>query len=113
LLEWFLSQKSAIKGYTKAYFSGLTTLEIAKQLHENILPDITINGLYHLSGLKINKYELLTVASKVYEKNVEIITDEHLVIDRSLRSDKYKEKTGYIPPSWSTLLEELRSSNLH
>lgn len=108
LLEWFLSQKTVVKGYTKAYFSGLTTLEIAKQLHQNILPNVAMKGLYHLSGPKINKYQLLLEVAKIYKKNIQMIPDDTLVIDRSLRANRYKEKTGYVPPSWTIMLEELK-----
>ena len=39
LLDWFLSTKGEIEGYSKAFFSGLTTLEHAKVLDKFIIPN--------------------------------------------------------------------------
>ena len=54
LLEWFLSRKKKIKGYSKAYFSGFTTLELAKILHDNIIKKNNFqSGIFHLSSKKL------------------------------------------------------------
>jgi dTDP-4-dehydrorhamnose reductase len=44
LLNWFLSQKKSIKGYKKAIFSGLTTLEISRVLEKYIIPNKKIKA---------------------------------------------------------------------
>ena len=58
LLNWFFQQKSEIRGYTHAYWTGVTTLELAKVIDAMIEQNIT--GLYHLCPKeKISKYDLL------------------------------------------------------
>ena len=43
LLEWFLLQQKEIKGFDKAFFSGLTTYEFSKIIKKYILN----NNLYN------------------------------------------------------------------
>jgi dTDP-4-dehydrorhamnose reductase len=45
-------QKKFVEGYKNAFFSGLTTLEIAKVLDRFIIPNKKLEGLYHFSGKK-------------------------------------------------------------
>ena len=47
LLHWFLMQKGEIKGFTSAYWSGVTTLELAKVVDDCIAHAIT--GLVNLT----------------------------------------------------------------
>jgi len=48
LFHWFMSQQGSIQGYTKALWSGVTTLELAKAVEWAIEADIT--GLYHVTN---------------------------------------------------------------
>lgn len=107
LLDWFLSQESKVKGYKKAIFSGLTTIEIGKVLEKIILPNKDLSGLFHLSVNPISKYDLLNLVAKEYKKNIKIIEDSEIKIDRSLDSSKFITYTGYNPPSWTELIKEL------
>jgi dTDP-4-dehydrorhamnose reductase len=107
LVNWFLAQQGAVKGFTRAIFSGMPTIELAGIIRDLILPRNDLHGLYHLSANPINKFELLQLISKIYEKNNEIISSDSLVIDRSLNSDRFKAATGYIPPEWSTLVQNM------
>lgn len=112
LVEWFLSQESQVKGFTKAVFSGLSAYEHAKVLRDFILPNNALQGLYHLSVNPINKYDLLTLVAKVYGKEIEIIPADDFVIDRSLDGSKFYRATGYVPPSWETIITEMYNFNL-
>ena len=105
LVEWFLSQKGMVKGYRKAIFSGLPTVELARIIKEFVLPKHELNGLYHVSAEPIDKYSLLKLVAKVYGKEIEIIPDDIVHIDRSLNSDRFKKITGYITPTWPELIE--------
>ena len=73
LLNWFLSSQNEIKGYKNAFFSGLTTLEVAKVIEKYILPNPDINGLFHLASDRISKYDLLSKISEVYNHKIRII----------------------------------------
>ena len=107
LLDWFKRQSGEIKGYTRAIWSGLTTLEVARDL---VLlarrPEVT--GLLHLCGEKINKYELLVLARDIFNKTeIAIRPDESYICDRSLISSRLAE-LGITVPSLRQMLIELR-----
>lgn len=108
LLEWFLSQRESVMGFQKAIFSGLTTYEVAKFLDQYILQEPEINGMYHLSSAPINKYDLLNIVKSKYELSVEIKVNYDVIIDRSLDSSLLRAQTGYVPPSWDEMIEEMR-----
>ncbi|AKH20840.1 dTDP-4-dehydrorhamnose reductase family protein [Sedimenticola thiotaurini] len=107
LLEWFLSQHDRVKGYTRAIFSGLPTVELAKVMHDWVLPRPELCGLYHVSSDPISKYELLKLVSRVYGKDIIIQPDDEIVIDRSLDSSRFKDVSGYQPPNWSELVSSM------
>lgn len=107
LVNWFLSQHGSVKGFTRAVFSGLPTVELAKVVRDWVLPRPELHGLYHISSEPINKFDLLHLVAKAYEKNIEIIPADDLVIDRSLNSDRFKHATGYVPSKWSTLVQRM------
>ena len=71
LFHWFMKQNGEIFGYKNAYWSGITTLELAKGVEWFILNNI--NGIYHLTnGKKISKYHLLNLFKKFTKKTVNI-----------------------------------------
>jgi dTDP-4-dehydrorhamnose reductase len=107
LLNWFLSMKSEVKGYKNAFFSGLTTLQVAKTLEKCIIPDSSLTGLYHLSSDRISKFDLLNIISEIYEHNVNIFPDTSYCIDRSLNSEKLKLNSGYIITPWYDQINEM------
>ena len=104
LVEWFLSQKSKVKGYNKAFFTGFPTIEIANIIHKFVIPNQEMQGLYNVSSDKISKYELLKLIADRYSKKIEIEKDDSMIIDRSLDSSRFRKLTGYIPPLWNDLV---------
>ncbi|KTC38153.1 dTDP-4-dehydrorhamnose reductase [Pseudomonas sp. ABAC21] len=109
LIDWFLSQTGPVKGYSRAIFSGVPTVELTRIILEYVIPNPTLHGLYHVSAEPIDKYSLLKLVSSVYQKSVEIQPNEELVIDRSLNSNRFRSATGYTPPSWPALIEKMHS----
>ena len=112
LVDWFLSQSSEVNGYTKAVFSGLPTIEVARVVKEYVIPNTGLSGLYHLSVDPINKYELLRLVAQTYRKNIQIIPDDKLVIDRSLNSDRFRAATGFKPKPWPDLIKDMHDQYL-
>ena len=104
LIDWFLSQSYQVKGFDKAIFSGLPTVEIARIIRDYVIPNPTLTGIYHISADPINKYELLTLVNKIYQKNIKIIKDSDLVINRSLDSMRFRNATGYSSLPWPELI---------
>lgn len=98
LLDWFLKQKGEIKGYKNAFWNGVTTLELAKSINKAI--DFNLSGIYNLAPFeKISKYELLSIMNTFFGKNLKIIPDYKVNIDRSLidsRKDIKCEHNNYL-----------------
>lgn len=107
LIGWFLSQSGSTKGFRRAIFSGLPTVELAKIVRDYILPNPQLSGLWHVSADPINKYELLRLVADIYKKDIEIVADDDFVIDRSLNSDRFRKATGYSPPDWRQLIQSM------
>jgi dTDP-4-dehydrorhamnose reductase len=107
LIDWFLSQSGKVRGFRKAIFSGLPTIEIARIVRELVIPNPELRGLYHLSVDPINKYDLLRLVAEIYAKEIVIAPDDRLVIDRSLNSDRFREATGFEPRPWLELVRAM------
>jgi len=107
LVGWFLAQQGSVKGFTRAIFSGLPTVELARAVCDFVLPRPQLHGLYHVAARPINKFDLLKLVAKTYGKDIEIIPSEELVIDRSLKGDRFKEATGYVAPEWPVLVQRM------
>ena len=109
LIEWFLSQKDGdtIRGYKHAIYSGFTTDELSRIIMNNIIPYPELTGLYHVSSDPINKYDLLQIANQVFGRRIKILPDEDFFIDRSLDSTRFCQATGYQPPSWPEMIQEM------
>jgi dTDP-4-dehydrorhamnose reductase len=109
LVDWFLSQNGTVKGYEKAIFSGLPTVELARVIRDFVIPNPELKGLYHVSVDPIDKLSLLQLVAKVYNKKIDIIADGNVSIDRSLDSSKFQAATGYVPPSWLELIKSMHA----
>ena len=107
LVGWCLSQQGVVKGFTRAIFSGLPTMELARVMRDFVVPNPELRGLYHVSAEPINKFELLKLVGQVYGKSTVITPDDKLVIDRSLDSTRFREITGYQPPAWPELVRRM------
>ena len=111
LIDWFLAQQGTVKGFRRAIFSGLPTVELARVMRDVVLPLPDLNGLYHVAAEPINKYQLLKLVAEVYGNDVDLVPDDSLVIDRSLNADRFREATGYIAPTWVELVKRMHEFN--
>lgn len=107
LVGWFLAQQGSVKGFTRAIFSGLPTVELARAVRDFVLPRPQLHGLYHVAAMPINKFDLLKLVAQIYGKDIEIIPSDELVMDRSLNADRFNEATGYVPPEWPALVQRM------
>jgi len=110
LLGWFLSnaQKTKpLRGYTKAIFSGFTTLVFAEIIGDIITSFPTLTGLYHLSADPVDKYSLICLFREAYKIPVEIQPCADIRIDRSLDSGRLRSATGFVPPSWPRIITSM------
>jgi dTDP-4-dehydrorhamnose reductase len=107
LVGWFLAQQGEARGFRRAVFSGLPTVELAHVIRDFVLPQVDLHGLYHVSAEAINKHDLLALVARVYGKCITLIPDDDLVIDRSLDSTRFRTETGYSPPGWPDLVRAM------
>jgi len=109
LVNWFLKQKGSVAGYTQAIYSGLPTIELARIIHELILPKPKLSGLYQIASNPISKFDLLNLIAKTYQKKISITKTNIPKINRSLSYTKFKKQTGYKPKAWEELVLEMHA----
>jgi dTDP-4-dehydrorhamnose reductase len=108
LVEWFLAQRGRIKGFTRALYTGLTTLEMARVIERVLLEHSDLHGVWQVASRPINKYELLcTLAGLLGRRDVTIEPDEGFACDRTLAGEAFEQRTGYQAPGWDAMLGEL------
>lgn len=109
LLHWFLSQplEAKLNGYSNAYWTGLTTLELAKVVHEVIHQNIS--GIIQVvPSEKINKYELLQLFNSVFRNNqLEIADYDAYKVDKSLLFTR--KDFNYHVPTYEQMLVDLKT----
>ena len=109
LVNWFLNSKDSVNGYSNYIYSGLPAVEIARIIDEFILPNIDLNGLYHISSNPMSKFDILNLMASIYGKKIEIIPLPNPKIDRSLNDSKFRNDSGYKPKSWDNLIIEMKN----
>jgi dTDP-4-dehydrorhamnose reductase len=107
LLEWLLSQRGTVRGFSRAIYSGFTTLELARIIDGIVTDYPGASGLYHIASDPISKYDLLMLLKSKLNLPVEIVPDAEFESDLSLDSQKFRSETTYNPPSWDTMIDEL------
>ncbi|MBW3595869.1 MAG: SDR family oxidoreductase [Planctomycetes bacterium] len=108
LIEWFLAQRGGIRGFTRAVYTGVTTAEMARVIEHVLVEHPQLNGVWQVASEPINKYDLLCKLSALLgRQDVVIEPDDALQCDRSLCGDAFSRETGYAPPSWDQMLQEL------
>lgn len=108
LVGWFLAQQGSVRGFNKAIFSGLPTVELARVIHRHVLPHPELHGTWQVSAAPIDKFELLSLVKRAWGRDTEITPDAKLVIDRSLDSSAFRAATGYAPPAWPQLIQDMK-----
>lgn len=109
LLNWFLTQEGRCKGFKRAIFSGLPTVELARLIRDVVISKPSLHGLYHVAGPAIAKYDLLKLIAEVYGKSIEIVPENDFVIDRSLNAERFHAATGYQSPEWPELIKSMHA----
>lgn len=112
LLDWFLSQEGGtVQGFRRAIYSGVSTFEFARFLAEVALPG-QLAGVYQLASQPISKYALLRLIADRYGWQGEILPEDDFSMDRSLIGDRLTVATGYAPPGWSVMVEQMHEAHV-
>lgn len=109
LLDWFMKQEGVIKGYTKAFWTGLTTLELAKAVHYFLLRSEIVGLVHAVPSYKVCKFDLLKFFAEIIgNDNIKDIEPySGYEVDKSLV--KTRVDHDYFAPDYPTMLEELKS----
>ena len=105
LLNWFMKQSGEINGFTKAMWTGQTTLQLAKTME--VAAKTRAHGLYNtVPDHSISKYDLLRLFNK-YLRNDELKINpiEGINADKSLKRTRFD--FGYLIPDYETMVSEL------
>jgi dTDP-4-dehydrorhamnose reductase len=109
LVGWFLAQSGEVRGYTRAIFSGLPTVELATVIRDRVLPDASLHGLHHIAAAPIAKYDLLKLVGHQYGRSTRVVPDDRLAIDRSLDGSRFSQAAGYAAPDWPELIRRMHA----
>lgn len=87
LLEWVKAQTGTIRGYTDQWWNGITCLQLSEIFLEIIQKNLFWKGICHIhSSESINKYQLITYISEVYDKDIKVEPCNAGFSNRSLTS---------------------------
>lgn len=106
LFNWFMKQNGVIKGYSKAIWSGVTTLTLAKAIEKAAIENIT--GIYHLVNNKsISKFDLLGLFNK-YMRNekITILSSDTVNLNKSLLNNR--KDFSFEVPSYEQMVIEMK-----
>ncbi len=105
LFNWFMKQNGTINGYTKAMWTGLTTLQLAKAME--YAARVKANGLFNMVYKEpISKYDLLKLFNKYMRNNeLNIRPYSEFVLDKSLKRTRFD--LDYIIPDYEKMVIEM------
>ena len=109
LLDWFLKQNGkSIKGYSRAMYTGISTLEMARIIGDIVEKHTDLSGLYQLSMAEpIDKYSLLLLFRDAFGLDVEIEPDDTVAIDARLDGSRLRSEIGYELPEWRDMVQAI------
>ena len=107
LFDWIMRQTGEVSGFSRALWSGVTTLELARFIAYCITDNKGLSGLVHFSVEGgISKFELLQKIATAFNKTLVVKPVSEPVLDKRLvctRTD-----LGISARDYSTQLTELR-----
>lgn len=87
LFGWFMRQTDELDGFTEAWWSGITTIELAKAIEQ--LSHHEVTGLVHLAPTEsITKYDLLMRLNQTFGRGLSIRPVQSHSSDRRLRPSR-------------------------
>jgi dTDP-4-dehydrorhamnose reductase len=106
LFNWFMKQKGVIKGFSKAIWTGVTTLTLAKAMDKAI--EDNLSGLYNLvNNTSISKYDLLILFNREFRDNqIQILEDNAFILDKTLINTR--TDFDFLVPSYEKMVLEMK-----
>lgn len=104
LFNWFMKQTGTINGYGSVYWTGVTTLTLAKAMEKAIEENLT--GIYNLvNNTSISKLEMLQEFKKAFNKDIIINENNDLKIAKTLVNTR--DDFSFIVPSYQEMIKEM------
>lgn len=105
LVEWLIgNQRETVEGYNDYRFSGLSALLLAEFVALALGAPTPLEGVYHVGGEAVTKYELLRETALRLGLPVRVVPVDRGRVDRALDSSRFFAAIGRRPP---TLAESL------
>jgi dTDP-4-dehydrorhamnose reductase len=106
LFNWFRKQNGTINGYTKAIWTGVTTLTLAKAMERAAIENLT--GIYNLvNNESISKFDLLGLFNKyVRDDEILIKPSEAVNLNKSLINNR--KDFSFVVPSYEQMVIEMK-----
>ena len=82
LFHWFMSQKNSVNGYIRAYWDGVTTLQLSKFIEEQIDSGQYTGIIDYRTKDYTDKYHLIKLIADIFYKKIEIKPDDRKVKDK-------------------------------
>lgn len=107
LFNWFMKQEGAINGYTKAIWTGVTTLTLAKAMEAAAQQRLT--GVYQLvNNQVIDKYHLLLLFNEYFRANdIEVHPVDGVCLDKSLLNTR--RDFDFVVPSYREMIRDMKN----
>jgi len=108
LLNWFMKTGlQPIQGYSKAVWTGVTTLTLAEAIEAAIAQNLT--GIYHLvNNESITKLDLLGLFNKYFKNSQQTITpSDTLVVDKSLVNTR--KDFNFPVPTYHEMVKQMKA----
>jgi dTDP-4-dehydrorhamnose reductase len=108
LFNWFYAQSGEISGYTRAIWSGVTTIELAKGIDAALKQNL--NGLYHLvPSTSTSKYELLGTFKDVFARDDITIKADNTAVTLDKTLINTRTDFNYTVPDYRQMVEEMKA----
>lgn len=105
LFNWFTRQNVSINGYSGAFWTGITTLELMRAVIAAISEDLC--GLYHLvNSEKISKFDLLYLLNNVFDKRLNVVPHDAYFVDKSLINTR--DDFSYKVPTYGGMINSMK-----
>lgn len=106
LFQWFSNQEGRVEGYSEIYWTGVTTVELARIIEEALSKNIT--GLHHVvNNQKISKSNLLKLFNKYFKFDITVIDNNQIKSDKSLiRTEK---SFDFHIPDYETMIKQMKT----
>ncbi len=105
LFNWFMKQNGTINGYSKAMWTGVTTLTLAQAMERAAIENLT--GIYNLVNNKsINKFDLLGLFNKSLRNGIiTILPSDAVNLNKSLVNNR--KDFSFEVPSYEQMVIEM------